>query len=191
MWHLEKGDSFLPEVSIKKLKQMYKEENKSKAKLRLLAAVHRKKGRSLDDIARLLEKPRRTVHGWLTYFQERGISAKDSIKQTGRKPMLTAKQIKGLAKALEKGPPHNPSGLWTTKEAREFIKKKYGISFVPQHIWRILISLGFSLQRPRKRHYKSASIGEMEHFKKRRGVKQDTTEGKVLLWAHRTKQLSV
>ena len=188
MWHLEKGSEFLPEVPVKKLKQMYKKENNSKAKLRLLAAIHRKRGKSLDDVARLLEKPRRTVHGWLTYFQERGVSAKDSIKQSGRPSTLTVKQMKELVKSLEKGPPHNPKGLWNTKEVRAFIKKKYKISFVPQHIWRILIALGFSLQSPRKKHYKSASIKEIEAFKKSPDRKHATTERKVLLWPQKMKQ---
>lgn len=188
MWHLEKGNSFLPETSVKNLKQFYKTEKNSKAKLRLLAALHRKKGKSIDDITRLLEKPRRTVHGWLTYFQERGIEAKYSIKQSGRPAILDKSQISKLIKVLEKGPPHNPKGLWTTKEVREFIRKKYGISFVPQHVWRILIALGFSLQRPRKKHYKSASIEEIERFKKTPKRKHATTERKVLLWPQKTKQ---
>lgn len=179
---------FLRNTSVKKLKQLYKKEKNGKAKLRLLAAIHRKKGKSLDDISRLLEKPRRTIHGWLTYFQERGVSAKDSVKQTGRRPVLTAKQVKELVRTLEKGPPHNPRGLWTTKEVREFIRRKYGISFVPQHVWRILIAFGFTLQRPRKKHHKTASAEEIEHFKKSQSAKQSTTERKVLLWPQKTKQ---
>lgn len=188
MWNLDKGKVFLPKTSVKELKQLYNKEKNSKSKLRLLAAIHRKKGKSLDDISRLLEKPRRTVHGWLTYFQERGVSAKDSVKQTGRRPVLTTKQVRELVKILENGPPHNPRGLWTTKEVREFIRSKYGISFVPQHVWRILIAFGFTLQRPRKKHHKTASVEEIERFKKSQGSKQGISERKVLLWPQKTRQ---
>lgn len=188
MWELEKGKLFLPKTSLSKIKRVYRKEENGKTKIRLLAAIHRKQGKSLDDIAGLLEKSRYTVHTWLTNFQKRGIAAKDSIKQPGRKPKLTAKQIRELVKVLERGPLHNPNGLWSTKEVREFVKRKYGISFVPQHIWRILIALGLSLQRPRKKHYKSASIGEIDAFKKKQNAKHGTTERKVLLWAHKTKQ---
>lgn len=191
MWQLEKGDSFLPETSLEELRKLYKNEANSKAKFRLLAAVHRKHGKSIDDIAWLLEKPRRTIHGWLTYFQERGISGKDSIKQTGRPAKLAEKQIQELVKALERGPPHNPRGLWTTKEVREFIKNRYGISFVPQHVWRILVALGFTLQRPRKKHHKSVSPEEIERFKKTPSRKQDATKRKVLLWPQKMRQHSV
>ena len=101
---------------------MMKKKN-AKAKLRLLSAVHRKKGKSIDEIASLLSKSRRTIHGWLVRFQQRGINAKDGIKQSGRPVELTIKQRKKLLKTLERGPPHNPSGLWSTKEVRELITK--------------------------------------------------------------------
>ena len=113
------------------------------------------------------------------------------IKQTGRRPVLKQRQVKELVKALEKGPTHNPRGLWTTKEVREFIKKKYGISFVPQHVWRILIALGFTLQRPRKKHHKSASPEEIEHFKKSQDAKHITIARKDLLWPQKMRQHSV
>src|SRR3989338_1505047 len=101
MWQLEKGVMFLQKTSLKELKRLYKKETNSKAKLRLLAAIHRKRGKSMDIIAELLEKPRTTIHGWLTYFQERGISGKDSIKQEGRPCKLSGKQRKELVKQLE------------------------------------------------------------------------------------------
>jgi transposase len=188
MWTLEKGNRFLPDVSLHQLKKLYQSEQKVKPKLRLLCGIHRKKGESIDYIADLLSKPRRTVHGWLVRFKERGISAKDSIKQSGRPPQLTIDQRKDLVKRLERGPPNNPSGLWTTKEVKALIKKKYGLIFVNQHVWRLLDNLGFSLQRPRKRHYKSASTEEIKQFKKKQEQNPDTTEKKVLLWAHKMKQ---
>lgn len=188
MWTLEKGNRFLPDVSLHQLKKIYNLEQKAKPKLRLLCGIHRKKGESLDYIADLLSKPRRTVHGWLVRFQERGIEAKDSIKQSGRPPQLTIDQRKDLVKRLERGPPNNRSGLWTTKEVKALIKKRYGLTFVNQHVWRLLDNLGFSLQRPRKRHYKSASPEEIKQFKKKQEQELNTTEKKVLLWAHKMKQ---
>lgn len=188
MWGLSKGEMFLANISLKNLRKFYCEEKNSKAKFRLLAAIHRKKGKSLDDIAMLLEKPRRTVHGWLTRFQQRGISGKDSKKQSGRPPQLTLKQREELVKELERGPAHNRSGLWTTKEVKDLLKKKYNISFVSQHVWRILKSLGFSLQKPRKRHYMSASPEEIKQFKKKQGKKPNTIERKALLWARKMKR---
>jgi len=188
MWNLTKGKLFLPENSLSKIKLMYNQENNMKAKLRLLSAIHRKQGKSIDEIADLLSKPRRTIHGWLIRFQTRGIIAKDSIKQPGRKATLTYQQRLNILKDLERGPPHNPTGLWSTKELKYLLKRKYNVEFVNQHVWRILISLGFSIQRPRKQHYNKPNEDEITKFKKKLDEKQNIIEQKDLLWAHKMKQ---
>lgn len=188
MWNLQKGVQFLPNTTIKQLQKIYKQEEKAKPKMRLLAAIHRKKGKSLDDIAYHVNASRNTVHGWLRNFSLRGVQAKDSIRQTGRPVSMTLGQRKKLVKDLERGPPHNSSGLWTTKEVMRLLEKKYKQKYVKQHIWRLLVSLGFSLQRPRKQHYLRPSDEELAQFKKKPGDRQDITGEKGLLWARRMKQ---
>ena len=190
MWKLTKGKEFLPNISLKRLQWMYDKEKNAKSKLRLLSAVHRKRGESIDEIAYLLSKPRRTIHGWLTRFQKRGIGGKDSIKQSGRPATLTLTQRKNLVKDLERGPLYNQTGLWSTKELKNLLKRKYQVEFVNQHIWRLLVSLGFSMQRPRKQHYKKPSKEEIAKFKKKLDKKQNITVRKDLLWAHKMKQHS-
>ena len=91
---------------------------------------------------------------------------------------------------MERGPPHNSTGLWTTKDVRNLLEKKYGQHYVKQHVWRLLVSLGFSMQRPRKQHYQRASEDELLQFKKKLDEKRSTTVRKDLLWAHKMKQLS-
>ena len=190
MWNLSKGKQFLPEVSLRQLKMFYARESKAKPKLRLLGVIHRKQGKSLDEIAYLLNTPRNTVHGWLRRFIKRGIDAKDSIKQPGRPSEMTLSQRKNLVKDLERGPPHNSSGLWTSKAVRELIEKKYGRRYVKQHVWRLLVSLGFSMQRPRKQHYQRPSEDEILQFKKKAVEKPSTTVRKDLLWARKMRQHS-
>lgn len=190
MWKLPKGIQFLPNVSMYWLQRLYKQETKAKPKMRLLAAIHRKKGKSIDSIAYHVNASRYTVHGWLRNFSVRGVQAKDSIKQTGRPVSLTLGQRQQLVKDLERGPPHNNSGLWSTKEVRELIGKKYKRQFVKQHVWRMLVSLGFSMQRPRKKHYQHPSNDEIAQFKKKLGEKHDTIGQKDLLWARKMRQPS-
>ena len=188
MWNLQKGVQFLPNTTISQLQKIYNQETKAKPKMRLLAAIHRKKGKSLDDIAYHVNASRNTVHGWLRNFSLRGVQAKDSIKQTGRPVSMTLGQRKKLVKDLERGPPHNTSGLWTTKEVMRLLRKKYKQKYVKQHVWRLLVSLGFSLQRPRKQHYLRPSEEELAQFKKKLGDRQGITGEKGLLWAHRMKR---
>ncbi len=190
MWTLMKGKDFLSTISMQRIQRLYEQETNGKAKIRLLSAIHRKKGKSIDEVAYLLSKKRRTVHGWLTRFQQRGIEAKDSIKQPGRPAELTIKQRAELITILERGPPHNPSGLWTTKELRAMIAKKFKRTYVKQHVWRLLVSLGYSMQRPRKRHYQHPSDEEIAQFKKKLDEKPDTTVRKDLLWARKMRRHS-
>lgn len=167
MWNLPKGDDFLPGVDIQELRRLYTAEKKAKPKLRLLCAIHRKEGRSIDDIANYTSMKRRTVHETLRRFMQRRVEAKDNLKQTGRPPKLTEKQRRKLIRKLEQGPLYNPSGLWTTKDVRELIRKDFGVKYTHAHVWELLISAGFSLQRPRLRHYKAPSEEEIASFKKR------------------------
>lgn len=166
-WDLARGEEFLPDTSLSELKRLMQAETKTKPRLRLLIAVHRKKGESLDAIAEACGVPRRTVHGTIKRFQDRGAAAAHAVKQEGRPPHLSLKQRKQLVRELEHGPLHNRQGLWTTKEVRELIRKKFGIAYVPQHTWRILKACGFSLLRPRPRHHKAASRQQSERFKKK------------------------
>lgn len=167
MWCLPKGEDFLPTISLQALEHLYAAENKAKPKIRLLCALHRKKGVSLDDIAEITNLKRATVHSILHRFQERGIKGKDAIKQTGRPSHLTIEQRKELIRHLERGPPQNRTGLWSTKEVQEFIKQKYGIEYTNVHVWELLKALGFTLQKPRPRHHKAPSAEELERFKKK------------------------
>lgn len=185
MWQLPKGKEFLPNKSIQQLQKLYDREPNAKAKIRLLSALHRKKGESIDGISYLISKNRRTVHSWLVRFNVRGIEAKDSIKQPGRIPTLTIKQRQKLIKILERGPPHNQSGLWSSKEVRGILTKKFNRTYVKQHIWRLLVSLGFSMQRPRKRHYRRPDDKEIARFKKKLDERPSTTVRKDLLWARK------
>jgi len=167
MWNLPKGNEFLPKTTLKELETLYTAEKKAKPKTRLLCAIHRKKGASIDEIAEITNQKRATVHALLWRFQERGINAKDSIKQTGRPAFLTLKQRKELIKKLEAGPPQNKTALWSTKEVKQYIHKKYGVTYTNVHVWELLKALGFSLQRPRPRHRKAPDAAEIDRFKKK------------------------
>lgn len=180
MWNLPKGESFLSKISIENLRRMYEEEEKAKPKLRLLCAIHRKEGKSIDDIAASTKMKRRTVHEILWRFTKRGINAKDSIKQSGRPPKLTLKQRHKLITKLERGPPRNKTGLWTTKEVHHLIQKEFGVKYHQKYIWELLTAAGFSIQRPRPRHYRAPSNKEIRHFKKKLQCWRSITEGRVL-----------
>ena len=188
MWNLAQGKEFLPQITGAKLRQLYRQEKRARPKLRLLAALHRKRGLSLDAIAQQLQKPRRTVHSWLQAFQTRGLAAKDPIPQTGRPAKLTLRQKHELLRRLEAGPPHQKGGLWTSRQVRELIARRYGVHYRAAHVWRILRTLGFSLQRPRPRHPQSASPAQIARFKKKPAASPAPIGGGGLWWAQKMRR---
>jgi transposase len=181
LWDLTKGKDFLSAVSLQQLRTAYDTEQGTKAKIRLLCAIHRKQGESTDSIMKITNLSKSTVHDVLHRFVERGLDGKDAIKQDGRPPKLTVKQRRKLLGLLDQGPPYNSSGLWTTKEVRELIRKKFGVEYTPVHVWELLQAAGFSIQKPRPRNYKAPSKWKMTHFKKRLQCWRSITGKKDLL----------
>lgn len=180
IWNLPKGEDFLPRVDIEELRKLYHKEKEAKPKLRLLCVIHRKEGSSLDEIVSYTNMKRRTVHDTLRRFMDRGIDAKDSKKRSGRPSKLSEKQRKRLIARLERGPPYNRNGLWTTKEVREIIRKEYGVKYTHAHVWELLKTAGFSIQRPRPRNYNRPPDEEIKRFKKRLQCWRNVTEEKDL-----------
>ena len=180
VWDLPKGEGFLPKISIENLKRRYEEEEKAKPKLRLLCAIHRKEGKSIDEIADSTNMKRRTVHDILHRFVERGVDAKDGIKQGGRPPKLTVRQRRKLIAKLEHGPSHNEVGLWTTKNVHYLIQKEFGVKYHQKYVWELLTAAGFSVQRPRPKNYQAPSEKEVAHFKKRLQCWRNITGKKAL-----------
>ncbi len=184
MWKLNKGKEFLSYVSLERLQGLCHNEQNAKAKLRLLAAIRRKKGESIDEIATALEKPRRTIHGWLHRFEQRRLNAVYDTKQPGRPMRLTKSQLKQLRRELLRGPAHVPSRLWTTRLVHEHLKKKYDITYRRSNVFRLLHALGFSVQQPRQRHHK-ANADVQQQFKKKQNAPPDSTAregGRSRVW---------
>ena len=173
-WNLPKGEDFLPRVSLGTLRSLYDEEKSYKAKSRLLVALKRKEGESMDTIAQQLEMQRITVNKMLHRFQSRGIEAKDDEKGRGRHKELTESQLKNLRKQLLKGPRKGQNPLWTTKMVMDRVEKEYGKRYTVRHMRRLLHQLGFSVQKPRPRHYKT-DVAQQEHFKKTSGKASENT----------------
>jgi transposase len=184
MWQLKRGNAFLSYVSLERLQKLYVREPNAKAKLRLLAAVRRKKGDALDDIAVTLEKPRRTIHGWLQRFEQRRLKAVYDKKQPGRPRRLTKTQLRRLRRELIKGPAHVPGRLWTVRLVNEHLQREYGVSYERKHVTVVLRKLGFSVQKPRPQHFKT-DVAAQERFKKKRVESPSSTvvmDGRSRVW---------
>ncbi len=133
MVKVPKGESFLPNFSSKELTELYHKEKDSKAKVRLLAALLRKEGRTFSEISSFLKYPLTTVRDWLIRLQSEGISRKCNIKQPGRPKRLTDEQIENIKPILPKSPLEQgfPFIIWTTKLVIQLIQMLYNPYSVP------------------------------------------------------------
>ena len=167
MVKIPKGESFLPNYTTRELTELYHKEEDPKAKVRLLAAILRKEGKTFNVIGSSLKYPLTTVRDWLIRLQSEGISRKCNKKQPGRLKKLTDKQIENLKPILSTSPQEQgfPFIIWTTKLVMQLIKMLYNVSYKPHQVRRILHSLGFSCQKPRPIHRK-ANLNLQENFKK-------------------------
>lgn len=165
---IKKRNEFLPDISKEKLKQLYGKEKNAKAKLRLLTSIQRKEGKTLDDIAYSLQKPKTTIHDWLKRIENEELKGFYDIKQKGNKSKLTLEQREELGKILDESPQNQeiPFKLWTTKLVQYVIHKHHGISYTQSAIWKLTKKLHFSLKVPRQEHQK-ANKKAQEEFKKK------------------------
>ena len=135
-----RGESFLPNFSIDELKNLYQKEVDPIAKIRLLAAILRKEGKTLEEISLMIKHPLTTVGDWLRRLHTEGISRKNNKKQPGRPKRLTDKQIEDLKPILFNSPQEQgfPFIIWTTKLVIQLIEKLYNVSYKPLQVRRIL-----------------------------------------------------
>ncbi len=168
MVRLPKKGLFLPNISKKELKKSYKEEKNVKAKLRLLAAIQRKEGKTLDEISSSLQKPKTTIHDWLHRIDNKPLKNIYDVKQPGKPARLTTYQEKELDKILSVPPlDHNiPFVLWTTNLVQYILLIKFNVEFKVRQVRNIIKKIDFTLQVPRQEHRK-ANKEAQEEFKKK------------------------
>ena len=154
---VKKGVDFLPMVYLKNLEKLYNLEKNAKAKLRLQCAILRKEGKTLEEIADVTRKPKTTISDILNRFEQKGIIAKDAIKQVGQPKKLSDSQYKKIKKMLEKKPIEAgfPFMVWTTKLVGYAIKKMFGVIYSLRQIRNLLKKLMFSLQKQRPEHIRA------------------------------------
>src|ERR1035437_7373060 len=94
--------------------------------------------RSQAEIARELHISRQSVSRWF---------------EACRRPKLEGAQFKQVDEALRQGAQAHGFGtdLWTLPRVAAVIERTTGVHYHPGHVWKLLVALEWSLQRPAKR----------------------------------------
>lgn len=107
-------------------------------------------GYTKAQVARICNVTESSVYGWQKAYREGGLAALSTKIASGRKRLLTDKQMLELSRYLRLNPRQLEFnfGLWTRRLVRELIRTRFGIDYSEQNVGRILKMLGFSPQRP-------------------------------------------
>src|SRR5713226_1843218 len=117
---------------------------------RLCAARLFKQGESQAEVARALGVHRQTVHRWAKRVEREGRAALKQAGRAGRKPRLSAVELRRIEQELKRGPEAlgYETSLWTAPRVADLIERECGIRYHPGHVWKILRQMGWSCERP-------------------------------------------
>lgn len=116
------------------------------------AAKYFQERRPIAEIARFVGAHRCTVKRWKRAWREGGEAALAAKPNLGRRPKLSRDQKQELVGILKRGPMASGyrTDLWTCPRVAEVVRKKFRVSYHPDHVGRILHDLGFTPQKPQQ-----------------------------------------
>jgi transposase len=112
-----------------------------------------RRGLSLSAVAAKVGSSVSSVFAWREAFRARGANGLRAKRVPGRPARLSDRQKQMMARLLLKGALRSgySTDLWTTRRVAEVIRKRFGVDYHPNHLWRVLDALGWSCQKPEKR----------------------------------------
>jgi transposase len=126
------------------------------------------RGLSQSEIARQVRVVRQSVARWVQQYRAQGKSALRKAGRAGRKPRLSVKQRQQLEKLLVAGPERlgYETPLWTCPRVAHLIEQEFAVHYHEGHVWKILVGLGWSPQRPEGRA-RERNEEQIRHWKKK------------------------
>jgi transposase len=126
---------------------------KALEKRRMQAVRLLDKGLNQSEVARRIKVARQTVARWVAQRRLSGDSALKMAGRAGRRPRLNPADRQRLIESLRQGPESigYETPLWTCARVGHLIEREFGIRYHEGHVWKILVSLGWSPQRPESR----------------------------------------
>ena len=110
-------------------------------------------GDSIRQVSQALHMSYEAARVWRRTWETGGPQALVSRPPRGRRPKLSVEQIQQLEAELLKGPRHHgySTELWTLERMAALIRKLFGVSYHPSHVFKILRAMGWSCQKPERR----------------------------------------
>jgi transposase len=110
-------------------------------------------GYSQAEVARWCGVSREAARKWYDTWKRIGLKGLRAKPIPGRPPKLTKAKQKKVVRALLRGPQAfgYRTDLWTLERIAAVIKRTTRVKYDYRHVWRVLLSLGWSYQKPETR----------------------------------------
>lgn len=110
-------------------------------------------GLRVCEVARRVGATPGAVVRWRDAYHRAGKEGLRAKPHPGSKPKLAHEDRKRLEELLLQGPRAHGfvTELWTLSRVAQLIDKRFGVSYHPCHVWKILRSMGWSCQKPERR----------------------------------------
>jgi transposase len=120
---------------------------------RRIAARLFKEDMTLADVARCVGASVSSVSRWKSALKAQGAAALAAKPRPSPGRKLSEAHQDELVEILLRGPLAAGffTDLWTCRRVRQVIEQKFGVTYHVDHVGRLLHSLGFSPQQPRRR----------------------------------------
>src|ERR1700739_1071139 len=117
---------------------------------RFLAARLLGQGVPQAEVARGVGASRQSGSRWAQHLEQGGRRALRKAGRAGRKPRLSATDLRRIERGLKRGPEAlgYETTLWTSWRVAHLIETAGGAHYNPSPGWAILATLGWSCQRP-------------------------------------------
>lgn len=156
-----------PHLTKEELHKRYRACSKPNEKLRWKALFLIASGTRAADAARRVGRSSAWITKVTTRYNQKGATAVADLaasRARGTAPTLDSKLAVELDAALHRSAPDG--GLWTANKVADWIAAKTGRRLHESSAWRILRSLGFTVQTARPQHRAAATAAEQQGWKK-------------------------
>jgi transposase len=122
-------------------------------KRRLRAIAMLESGKSYQTVANSLSASLSSVVRWVQSYRQEGRAGLKAKPIPGRPARLSGREQAKLERILLKGPLQAgyPTDLWTLRRVAEVIEQRFQVRYHPGHVWKLLVGLGWSCQKPEGR----------------------------------------
>ena len=147
---------------------------------RRVAVRLRRSGMTIREVAKAVGCAPGSVARWEGLYLAKGARGLDPIPNAGGIARLKPKGKARLTRMLLAGPRAHgyEDGVWTLRRVRELIAQRLGVEYSISNVYRLMLALGFSAQKPQVRALERDERA-IAHFRRRRWAQVKKTPHKL------------